>query len=175
MILKEPSNRYYNQTSNGFNELANGIEWQLENENEQEVISLADAEKFLRRARGYSPKDFHKLKAFISIAHLREFMHENAVAANCYYSSLRWEEMKSYIKEKFNYTCQRCGATKNPLHVHHKTYENFGNEDPSDLELLCRECHTEHHRGNKRPAVSSTLKMSRVITKEEINIKRMNS
>jgi hypothetical protein len=40
--------------------------------------------------------------------------------------------------------CKRCGVTKF-LHVHHKTYANLGNEEPEDLEILCKDCHAEEH------------------------------
>jgi 5-methylcytosine-specific restriction endonuclease McrA len=32
------------------------------------------------------------------------------------------------------------------LHVHHKTYRNFGMEDMDDLEVLCKVCHQNEHR-----------------------------
>ena len=43
--------------------------------------------------------------------------------------------------------CQTCNETKN-LHVHHKTYQNRGNEHPNhmdDLIVLCAGCHSKIH------------------------------
>lgn len=40
--------------------------------------------------------------------------------------------------------CERCGRKKN-LQVHHKTYRNIFNEEPSDLEVLCDKCHRGEH------------------------------
>ena len=61
--------------------------------------------------------------------------------------------------------CERCGS-KRKLHVHHKTYKNFGHEEPQDLELLCEKCHQVEHRliipKNKRKR----------LTKKQLNIKK---
>jgi 5-methylcytosine-specific restriction endonuclease McrA len=40
--------------------------------------------------------------------------------------------------------CEECGCT-GPLELHHMTYEDEGNEDPNDLEHLCRSCHLSRH------------------------------
>ncbi|MDX3965512.1 MAG: HNH endonuclease signature motif containing protein [Bradyrhizobium sp.] len=39
--------------------------------------------------------------------------------------------------------CQTEATPDSPLEVHHRTYENFGNERSEDLTALCRECHRE--------------------------------
>jgi 5-methylcytosine-specific restriction endonuclease McrA len=42
--------------------------------------------------------------------------------------------------------CRICFAEASPgspLEVHHRTYENFGNERSADLTTLCRDCHRE--------------------------------
>lgn len=42
--------------------------------------------------------------------------------------------------------CSRCHQPAKPPNVHHKTYQNLGHEPLTDLELLCRDCHSrEHH------------------------------
>lgn len=42
-------------------------------------------------------------------------------------------------------TCERCGYSKKEiLHVHHKD-RNRKNNDPSNLELICPNCHYEEH------------------------------
>jgi len=49
--------------------------------------------------------------------------------------------------------CAQCGETKGELHVHHLTYERFGNESLQDLQVLCKTCHLGHHemRGLEQP------------------------
>jgi 5-methylcytosine-specific restriction endonuclease McrA len=41
--------------------------------------------------------------------------------------------------------CQRCDQYKGVLDVHHLTYSRLGQEEPSDLIVLCRSCHRHQH------------------------------
>jgi 5-methylcytosine-specific restriction endonuclease McrA len=45
--------------------------------------------------------------------------------------------------EAYGEACQRCGSTRN-VDVHHKD-ENRHNSDLSNLEVLCRSCHSKAH------------------------------
>jgi hypothetical protein len=63
-----------------------------------------------------------------------------------------WRDLSRRMKERCNYTCQRCGLHRFPceggLNVHHKTYAHRGSEYPDhvdDLEVLCEDCHQEKH------------------------------
>ena len=44
-------------------------------------------------------------------------------------------------------TCEDCGRTgeNTALDIHHLTYDRYGHEEPSDVALLCRECHERRH------------------------------
>jgi len=55
-------------------------------------------------------------------------------------SSLKWYALKCRLIEERGAQCERCGRNL-PLALHHKTYERLGDELPSDVELLCHECH----------------------------------
>lgn len=66
-----------------------------------------------------------------------------------------WLIISYYLKNKYNFTCTRCGKhfnLVNHLNVHHKTYANHGYEHlqevmDNDLEVLCENCHKrEHHK-----------------------------
>jgi hypothetical protein len=46
--------------------------------------------------------------------------------------------------------CQVCNGRKR-LEVHHRTYERLGNEDPSDLTVLCSTCHKLFHDRLPKP------------------------
>ena len=48
--------------------------------------------------------------------------------------------------------CSKCGYDKHKgsLQIHHKD-GNHENNTPSNLEVLCANCHFEHHQTNKRP------------------------
>lgn len=68
--------------------------------------------------------------------------------------------------------CIQCGATSN-LNYHHKHYRCNGGADTADnLQVLCRECHIQHHSasgdfatwgaiGGKKTAMSHGLKTLR--------------
>lgn len=57
-----------------------------------------------------------------------------------------WKLVTNEVK-RLRIVCERCGATDNLL-VHHKTYENKGNEHLhlDDLTLLCKHCHRHEHK-----------------------------
>jgi len=40
--------------------------------------------------------------------------------------------------------CEHCGA-KSVLNIHHETYERLGREEPTDVLVLCRDCHCKIH------------------------------
>ena len=55
-----------------------------------------------------------------------------------------WQRKRLEVMSKKRFSCEACGATDSPLHVHHKVYENgksVHEAKSSDLEVLCRECH----------------------------------
>lgn len=67
-----------------------------------------------------------------------------------YLKSQVWKNKRYAKLVDVNFICEGCGYGKydfedQPLDVHHKTYERFGNERMSDLEVLCRTCHEERH------------------------------
>lgn len=61
-----------------------------------------------------------------------------------YLETDHWKITREQALERANWECQRCGH-QYKLHVHHKTYENLGNEQPEDLVVLCKSCHEEEH------------------------------
>lgn len=63
-----------------------------------------------------------------------------------YIRSDAWRRSEARLSElaAAGYRCRLCNAEstpESPLHVHHRTYERFGCELPSDLTALCKECH----------------------------------
>lgn len=61
-----------------------------------------------------------------------------------YMKSTEWKEKRKQAIEKADNKCQLCN-NDHFLHVHHRTYERFGNEETSDLTVLCGYCHAKHH------------------------------
>lgn len=59
-----------------------------------------------------------------------------------------WDEKRSEILERDNFTCARCGDQGGELHVHHKWYKRGvapWQYPDSCYETLCSECHSEEH------------------------------
>ena len=65
-----------------------------------------------------------------------------------YRSGEHWQNKRKQILSLRDF-CERCGIPRwlarivfdQDLHVHHRNYENLGNEEDSQLEVLCRRCH----------------------------------
>jgi len=60
-----------------------------------------------------------------------------------YIQSAKWRKKAQAAIKRAGDKCERCGMSKwsSPLEVHHKHYQNFENEKPEDLEVVCRKCH----------------------------------
>ena len=70
-----------------------------------------------------------------------------------YICSRDWHEhpVRRAELEASGFRCRLCngGGKATIIEVHHRTYENLGNEQPGDLTALCRDCHrvvTNHQR-----------------------------
>lgn len=61
-----------------------------------------------------------------------------------YLKTDHWIKTRQQARDYFKGKCCLCGKTKK-LHVHHKSYENRGNETMDDLILLCSDCHAKFH------------------------------
>lgn len=62
-----------------------------------------------------------------------------------YLQTDHWRMVRKLKLKQAGYKCQKCGASNTVLHVHHRTYENRGNEDLRDLVVLCKQCHDREH------------------------------
>jgi len=72
-----------------------------------------------------------------------------ALGYSCYDEYLRsehWKKVRKEVLSSAGNRCQRCGSPGR-LQVHHKTYENIGQEHVNDLLAVCRECHERIHFG----------------------------
>ena|SRR3990167_236343 len=64
-----------------------------------------------------------------------------------YIQSPEWKEKAKQAKEQAGWRCQLCYKHNDdkPLHAHHRTYQNLGNEQPGDITVLCADCHAKFH------------------------------
>lgn len=61
-----------------------------------------------------------------------------------YLASPAWKAKAADARAHADNRCERCGLSKK-LDVHHLTYERVPNEEPGDLQALCRDCHDLAH------------------------------
>lgn len=57
-----------------------------------------------------------------------------------------WKNVSAAVRRRARFRCELCNSCQG-IQVHHKTYENHGNEDKhlEDLICLCAECHGRFH------------------------------
>ena len=69
-----------------------------------------------------------------------------------YLKSNQWKQRRYAALERAKFKCQfeKCNEKKY-LSVHHKTYDRLGNEDPSDLIVLCSGHHWYADKLRKNP------------------------
>lgn len=59
-----------------------------------------------------------------------------------------FENIKAYVRDRDNYTCQYCKKQNIKLHVHHIVFKSKGGTDrPDNLITLCEQCHNDLHTG----------------------------
>lgn len=73
-----------------------------------------------------------------------------------YLRSPHWKATAKAKREEGYNLCERCGASG--CHdVHHVTYQRLGNERSTDLQLLCRSCHSQEHPSMSWDAIRQWL------------------
>jgi len=87
-------------------------------------------EEWVRQERGYQQR-LLELRTMPYVEYLR---------------SPEWRARRERKLEAADHRCQFCNRHRSSLDVHHRTYENFGEELDSDLIVVCRACHNTFHR-----------------------------
>jgi hypothetical protein len=73
---------------------------------------------------------------------------ERSMAYQNHIRSSQWRGTREVMFKLRGKKCEICGSSDR-LELHHKTYERFGHELPSDLEILCKRHHEEADRKRK--------------------------
>jgi len=61
-----------------------------------------------------------------------------------------WKKIKTAAIRRVDARCQVCNK-RGMLHVHHRTYEDLGDEWDMDLTVLCEKCHDLYHASIPKP------------------------
>ena len=72
-------------------------------------------------------------------------MSERRQQYNDYLHSKEWKAKRKEAIEAAGHRCRLCNE-ENSLHVHHRTYERFMDENIEDLTVLCASCHRAFHQ-----------------------------
>jgi len=62
-----------------------------------------------------------------------------------YLKTPHWDDTRKRALKRAHYKCQLCNTGNKSLQVHHRTYENRGDERNADLIVLCADCHCKFH------------------------------
>ena len=95
----------------------------------------------------FGPFTDDDISEILGAAKIRIEKREKKLSYQEYINSDEWKKKASEAKKRANWRCQICNKhqSKIPLHTHHRTYENLGNEKPEDLTVLCEDCHALFH------------------------------
>ena len=66
-----------------------------------------------------------------------------------YLRTPEWTQRSLAVRKQAGWRCSACGS-QNRLQSHHLTYRRRGYERPSDLLVLCRDCHRLVHQDRAR-------------------------
>lgn len=66
-----------------------------------------------------------------------------------YLKTDHWKATRNAALKRAGFRCQVCNNGNVTLNVHHRTYENRGNELSRDLIVLCQHCHQTFHDTGK--------------------------
>lgn len=66
-----------------------------------------------------------------------------------YLRTPHWQSVRKAALERADHRCQLCGDHTRQLEVHHRIYRgrtaSYGAEKPTDVIVLCADCHARHH------------------------------
>ena len=96
----------------------------------------------LTKYRSRSPENPYIQEAWTTEIALTDFpIPEQVWKGNA--ANSQWRELKETIKNERGAKCEICGRTDN-LDLHHIKARKFkGKDEPENLQLLCRSCHTQ--------------------------------
>ena len=91
-----------------------------------------------------------------------------------YLQSPHWLKLRHiYIFDEPDVKCNKCGSVED-LNLHHLNYDNFWNEKPSDLSVLCELCHYYTHFKSEVGRIGKIVSM-RELLQNITSCKRMEA
>jgi 5-methylcytosine-specific restriction endonuclease McrA len=91
-----------------------------------------------------------------------------------YMQSPEWRSRRSLYFETHERRCKACGDAGS-IQLHHKTYARLGEERDQDLVALCRRCHLNLHREQKKSGVNLWKATEDFIRKKKGRLKKVKT
>lgn len=117
----------------------------------QPLNSRADAKTHFNRSWHICPTCDKERSASYWQKHATEQAeHQNivqqlrAMPYSQYLRTEHWQDVRKRALKRANFACQLCNS-RSALQVHHRTYENRGQEENRDVIALCANCHAKFH------------------------------
>jgi len=112
----------------------------------KQCFSSVDVLRFEKWKRGYEEEEraFETYAGWVHTSLIRNGIEGKGRYYAYIQKSVCWKSKREQALKRDGYKCTNCGNTAS-LQVHHITYKNLFNEQPSDLQTLCRDCHESVH------------------------------
>ncbi len=89
--------------------------------------------------------ELRALESFYNEIHSVKIAFLKSLPYKVYLQTFEWKEKREHALDSAGNRCRLCNYGGEGLEVHHRTYENRGDERILDLIVLCRECHAKFH------------------------------
>ena|SRR3990167_4156035 len=119
------------------------------------IMEASDLAKILRDMQDEKPIGWKEddTRIFIPVTEDAEDVQRlKKMPYPAYLQTSHWQTIKEYAKEYAQHRCQVCNSA-GLIDVHHRSYENRGEEHYSDVFVLCRSCHELFHKFGKLSTV----------------------
>lgn len=81
------------------------------------------------------------------LVHGKHSKHMTRAEYQLYLQSIKWKNKRQQVFQKYGKQCVLCGnSNEKDLVIHHRRYDNVGNEPTEDLIPLCKSCHSSYHK-----------------------------
>lgn len=89
-------------------------------------------------------KEYKERQERQELSHLARLQELKSMPYTEYLKTDEWKHARGKALRKARYKCELCFSGP-PLNTHHKTYVRRGEEEASDLIVLCEACHAKFH------------------------------
>lgn len=93
--------------------------------------------------------NYQKEREELQKKHLERISDLKSMPYSEYLKTPEWQMVRKQQLKRSGFRCQVCNRNNRILNVHHRTYDNLGEESYKDLIVLCNECHKLFHESER--------------------------